>query len=219
MSPVAELSTHGNGSNPTQFATDESDCDTSRSAREAYEALAVRYQEHQLRVSRTVDLLELSQRELVNLVVSVVRNEGPIHAEEVARRVREAFGLGRTGRRILQSVSEALRWAFRNGTLIPEGDFWVPSGATLQKPRNRRDAASSLRRHDRIAPQEYRLAIRSALRESVSASKDELTSIVARVLGFDRNGNGLDSAISEQIDWMMQGGEIRDVAGRLENAN
>jgi very-short-patch-repair endonuclease len=219
MSPVAELSTHGNGSNPTQFATDESDCDTSRSAREAYEALAVPYQEHQLRVSRTVDLLELSQRELVNLVVSVVRNEGPIHAEEVARRVREAFGLGRTGRRILESVSEALRSAFLNGTLIPEGDFWVPSGATLQKPRNRRDAASSLRRHDRIAPQEYRLAIRSALRESVSASKDELTSIVARVLGFDRNGNGLDSAISEQIDRMVQGGEIRDVGGRLENAN
>jgi very-short-patch-repair endonuclease len=219
MSLVAECPTHRNGSNPTQFATDEPDCDTSRSEREAYQALAMPYQEHQLRVSRTVDLLELSQRELANLVVSVVRNEGPIHAEEVARRVREAFGLGRTGRRILESVSDALRSAFRNGTVTPEGDFWFPSGATLQKPRNRRDAAPSLRRHDRIAPQEYRLAIRFALRESVSASRDELTSIVARVLGFDRNGNGLDSAISEQIDWMVQSDEIRDAGGRLENTN
>jgi hypothetical protein len=182
-------------------------------------ALAVPYQEHQLRVSRTVDLLELSQRELVNLVVNVVRNEGPIHSEEVARRVREAFGLGRTGRRILESVGDALRSAFRNGTLTPEGDFWFPRGATLQKPRNRRDAAPSLRRHDRIAPQEYRLANRSALRECVSASKDELTSVVARVLGFDRNGNGLDSAIAEQIDWMVQGGEIRDLGKSLENTN
>ncbi len=178
LSPVAGLSTHGNGSNPTQFATDEPGCDTSRSTREAYEALAVPYQEHRLRVSRTVDLLELSEHELVNLVVSVVRNEGPIHSEEVARRVREAFGLGRTGRRILESVSDALRSAGRDGTVTLEGDFWFPRGAALQKPRNRRDA-----------------------------------------VGFDRNGNGLDSAISEQIDWMMQGGEIRDVAGRLENAN
>jgi Protein of unknown function (DUF3320) len=187
-------------------------------ARGAYETLAVAYQEYQLHVSRTVDLLELSQRELVNLVVSVVQCEGPIHSGEVARRVREAFGLGRTGRRILESVSEALKSAARTGTVIREDEFWSAPGATLEKPRNRRDAAHSLRRHDRIAPREYRLAIRSALRESVCACRDELTSVVARVLGFDRNGNGLDRAISDQIDWMFRTGEIRDVGGRLENA-
>jgi very-short-patch-repair endonuclease len=219
MNPVVECPTHINCSNPAQFATDDPDSDTSRSARQAYEALAVPYQEYKMRTFPDVELANLSQRELVNLVVSVVQYEGPIHSEEVARRIREAFGLGRTGRRILENVIDALTSAMRTGTIVREDDFWFARTASLQKPRSRRDAAPSLRRHDRIAPQEYRLAIRSALRESISASRDELTSVVARVLGFDRNGNGLDSAISDQIDWMSRIGEIRDVGGRLESAN
>jgi hypothetical protein len=52
----------------------------------------------------------------------------------------------------------------------------------------------------------------------VAASKGELTASVARVLGFDRTGNDLDRAISDQIDQMIAAGEIDDTAGRLELA-
>ena len=85
----------------------------------------------------------------------------------------------------------------------------VAPNVVRQKPRNRRDAALSLRRPDRIAAQEYRLAINAVLRGSVAASKSELTASVARVLGFDRTGNDLDRAISDQIDWMIA--EIADI--------
>jgi hypothetical protein len=43
-------------------------------------------------------------------------------------------------------------------------------------------------------------AINAVLRGSVAASKSELTASVARVLGFDRTGNHLDRAISDQIE-------------------
>ena len=49
-----------------------------------------------------------------------------------------------------------------------------------------------------------------------AASKSELNASVARVLGFDRTGNDLDRAISDQIDWMIQTAEIADIGGRLE---
>lgn len=58
-------------------------------------------------------------------------------------------------------------------------------------------------------------AINAVLRGSVAASKSELTASVARVLGFDRTGNDLDRAISDQIDW-IQTAEIADIGGRLE---
>jgi hypothetical protein len=74
----------------------------------------------------------------------------------------------------------------------------------------------SLRRPDRIAAQAYRLAINAVLRGSVAASKSELTASVARVLAFDRTGNDLDRAISDQIDWTIQTAEIADIGGRLE---
>jgi very-short-patch-repair endonuclease len=47
------------------------------------------------------DLLTLKPFEMAALTAFVVKEEGPIHAEEVARRIREAFGLQRTGNRIL----------------------------------------------------------------------------------------------------------------------
>jgi very-short-patch-repair endonuclease len=214
---VAEFVTQTNGPDLVSLGKkDDAATRPSLLKPEPYAAMAVPYQEHQLHVSRIDDLHDLSRRELVGLVVEVVQYEAPIHSEEVARRIREAFGIGRTGRRILESVIEALNSALQNQTLVLEEDFWLARGAALQKPRNRRNSAPSLRRHDSIAPQEYRLAIRSALRESVSATKEELKLVVARIFGFDRNGNGLDSAISEQIDWMTHAGEIRVLGGRLE---
>jgi hypothetical protein len=59
-------------------------------------------------------------------------------------------------------------------------------------------------------------AINAVLRGSVAASKSELTASGARVLGFDRTGNELDRAISDQIDWTIQTAEIVDIGGRLE---
>lgn len=59
-------------------------------------------------------------------------------------------------------------------------------------------------------------AINAVLRGSVAASKSELTASVARVLGFDRTGNDLDRAISDQIDWTIQTAEIADIGGILE---
>jgi very-short-patch-repair endonuclease len=187
-----------------------------QSAEGFYEDLSEPYQEYELRVPRTSELLDMPQRTLLDMVETVVRFEGPIHAEEVARRIREAFGLERTGRRILETISGGLETLVRQGSIAREGEFWSQANIARQKPRSRRDAALSLRRPDRIAAQEYRLAINAILRGSVASSKSELTASVARVLGFDRTGHGLDRAISDQIDCMIRTGAIADTGGRLE---
>jgi len=176
------------------------------------------YIECKLEVPYGNDFFSLDQGSLAQLAATVVRCEGPIHVEEVARRVREAFGLERTGRRILQSISAALGRAQRQGAIVREGQFWSPKEGGVEKPRSRRDAALTLRRPDRIASQEYRLAINAVLQASAAASKSELTVGVARVLGFDRTGNELDRAISDQIDAMVRAREIEEIGGQLQQA-
>jgi very-short-patch-repair endonuclease len=198
------------------ISPEERSTEGSSSAHSFYEGLSEAYQECELRAPGTIALAEIPLHELIEMVAKVVRHEGPIHTEEVARRTREAFGLERTGRRILESIKGGLETLARQGAVIREGEFWLPANSVLLKPRSRRDAALSLRRPDRIAAQEYRLAIAAVLRESVAASKTELTASVARVLGFDRTGNELDGAISDQIDYLIRTGEIADNGGRLE---
>ena len=177
--------------------------------------IAAPYTECTLHISHRRDLLDISSRELQPLAIEVVRHEGPIHTEEVARRIREAFGLARTGNRILDRIRQALLSSARDGALVREDEFWSIAGSEPMRPRNRRDAANSLRRADRIAPEEYRQAIISFLEASVAASRPELKTNVARLLGFDRMGSDLEVAISAQIDELLTKGEIEEVAGQM----
>ena len=183
---------------------------------QAIERLAVQYEEYEIRSYNGVMFTALPDSELIDLVTRVVHHETPIHLEEVARRIREAFGLDRTTIRILNIVEVGLRKAARKGAVASKEGFWFATERQIEKPRSRRDAALSLRKHDKIAPEEYQLAIRAALGESLSAERGELTALVARVLGFDRTGNGLESSISGEIDRMLKTGEILESGGRLE---
>jgi hypothetical protein len=178
--------------------------------------LSERYEEFKLQVPPGIQLLDIVREQLADLAESIIQHEGPIHVEEVARRIREAFGLGRTGRRISDRICEALEQVARQRKIVRDGDFWSATNSVLKSPRCRRETSISLRRSDRIAPAEYRLAIESVLRSAVAVSSPEITVGVARILGFDRTGNGLGHAISAQIDVMIQAGQIRATEGKLQ---
>jgi hypothetical protein len=152
---------------------------------------------------------------MAELAQKVVMGEGPIHGEEVIRRIREAFGLGRTGRRISEAVVAALEQCLRQGKICKYGEFWSANTAQLIAPRNRRNAAPSLRRSDRIAPEEYRLAIQVVLKSSVASPKLELAVLAARLLGFDRLGNDLESEITAQVDALAGDARIENRAGNF----
>ena len=181
-------------------------------------ALFEPYRESGLPAARGLDLLGLARPQLAALAAKVVCEEGPIHLEEVAKRVRQAFGLDRTSRRISRAVGAALELAERQGSVTRDGLFWSPRDRALTRPRCRRDAAEPLRRPDRIAPCEYRVAISVVLRACAGAARLALIADVAHVLGFDRIGNGLDRAISQEIDAMITAGEIVSAADSLRSA-
>jgi Protein of unknown function (DUF3320) len=146
---------------------------------------------------------------MANTAAFVVKAEGPIHAEEVARRIREAFGLERTGSRILSAIIQALQTAERQGELISEEGFWTALGRIHSPPRHRRHAALPLRRADRIAPHEYRLAVLRIIEAAVGIDRKDLIVETARLLGFDRTGTDLQAAIDKQIMVLLKGDRIR----------
>jgi hypothetical protein len=138
----------------------------------------------------------------------VVKAEAPIHGEEVARRIREAFGLERTGNRILAKTEDGLRTAERIGEIIFEEGFWSTRERHHPLPRDRRNAALPLRRADRIAPCEYRLAVLQVVRAAVGIAREDLIPETARSLGFDRTGSDLQAAIDKQIGTLFKSGHI-----------
>ncbi|HTT80186.1 MAG TPA: DUF3320 domain-containing protein [Stellaceae bacterium] len=175
---------------------------------ELEEARLPPYRECQPEVPRNRELLQLSQFEMAALAAFVVQAEAPIHSEEVARRIREAFGLERTGNRILVKTEDGLRTAERLGKIVFEEGFWSTLERRHALPRDRRNAALPLRRADRIAPHEYRLAVLRVVESAVGIAREDLVPEAARLLGFDRTGSDLQRAIDKEIAALLKSAQI-----------
>jgi very-short-patch-repair endonuclease len=154
------------------------------------------------------ELLELSASEIGRLALAVVEAEGPVHTDEVARRIREAFGLQKTGNRILAHVKGGLIRQAQEEALDRNGEFWIVKGRKTLIIRDRRHAPLPLRKATVIAPAEYQLAIITVLKEAVSISREELLIQTARLFGFDRTGPDLKLAIEHEVDTMLASGPI-----------
>jgi very-short-patch-repair endonuclease len=167
------------------------------------------YKECSLKVPRQRDLLDLSVSEIVPLALIVVVSEGPVHTEEVARRIREAFGLQRTGNRILEHIRGGLEHLAQAGDIDQDGEFWSPAGRELQAVRDRRNADLPLRRAAMISPCEYRCAITRIISDTVAISREDLIIETARVFGFDRTGPDLREAIDRQSEILVDLGRLK----------
>jgi hypothetical protein len=176
------------------------------------------YEECQPTVPKQRELLQLNHFEMAAIAALVVKAEGPIHAEEVARRIREAFGLERTGSRILNTINQALRTAEGQGDVISEEGFWSARERTHALPRHRRHAALPLRRADRIAPHEYRLAILKVVEAVVGIDRKDLIVETARLIGFDRTGTDLQAAIDRQITVLLNNDRLLSENGHIRFA-
>jgi very-short-patch-repair endonuclease len=138
---------------------------------------------------------EIPSREMAKLVVAIVNLEGPIHQEEVGRRVSKLFGLERCGSRIQESVLLGLKVS----GLKHEGHFWFQT-VSSEKIRNRKDVLSkTLLAANNLLPMEIEQALLFLVRQNVRVSEDELIQQTSRLLGFNRCGPDLRTVITDAL--------------------
>lgn len=159
------------------------------------------YEEANFAVNYTAEPHELTPREMAEIVTKIVAVEGPVHEEEIARRVARLFGKDRTGARILDNVMRGLRTALKIGDVSKDGSFWSHSNAEeIAKVRSRSEASSSLRKASMIPPIEIKEAIRQAILNNGELTSDEAVSAVTIAFGFERIGQDLRAVITEQFE-------------------
>jgi very-short-patch-repair endonuclease len=156
-------------------------------------------------------------RLMTELVASIVSKEGPIHEEEVARRVAEAWGLQRAGSRIRGAVLKGLRDAARLERVHQESHFWVATGSPKRPtPRSRRDVDSvTLRKPEYLPPREIEAALLEVIRDGVGVSPEDAVVEVSRVFGFDRAGQLIQSVVMNAVASLVKSGEVIDSDGSL----
>jgi len=147
---------------------------------------------------------ELSSAQLSGIVAQIIDIEGPVHQDEIARRVAALFGKQRSGARMGRAVNMALRhlWT-RTDTYRQIGDFWM-TGSQQEAPplRDRSAAPSTIRKADMIPPLEVEAAALEVLRQNGAVARVELPRAIALVFGFQRTGPEFSLTVLPVIDGM-----------------
>ncbi|MCJ8325362.1 MAG: DUF3320 domain-containing protein [Rhizobiales bacterium] len=145
---------------------------------------------------------------LLKIVRKIIEIEGPVHQDEVSRRLASAFGKEKAGRRINEITLNTLKSTTRfsqdiaeENMIICDGQFWLTKGQKQNPPiRNRTGQSTSIQKAENIPPIEIDAAISKIQESSGFVYPDELTKAVATLFGFDRVGPGLKVVISRRID-------------------
>lgn len=151
----------------------------------------------------------LSAEELSKVVTRIIRVEGPIHENEITRRVTTLWGLSRTGRRISDAVDAAIEYAKHAGAIASGNDFYWHSERTEFPVRNRDHVESSgLKKPEMLPPCELQSGICEFVEDHVSATSEETARAIGRMLGFRTTSRQLRERIEEEIDALVAQGDL-----------
>ena len=81
------------------------------------------YREARLTVESYIEPHRVAPQRMSGIIEQIVAQEGPVHRDEICRRITTLWGLQRTGNRITAAVKAALDWSVRKGKLESSGDF------------------------------------------------------------------------------------------------
>ncbi len=159
------------------------------------------YRRAEVRARAGTDPQSLPPRDLAVVVRSILDHEGPLHREELARRVAAAFGRARVGKRIAEAVDRAIAhdMAAADGS-VADGDFLMTSAQAAAPPvRDRSAESGNITKTAYLPPVEITAAARWIREECGDIPADELPRAIARLLGFQRAGNDLRDKIVETL--------------------
>jgi very-short-patch-repair endonuclease len=174
--------------------------------RDSNEAVSLPWVEYYRRVELPKQHSHYDFSESVNrstqtrLLIQLVECEAPVHVEYATRRVREAYGLGRSGQRIVSAVRQSINQAKKSGLIEIRGKFlWLPDQmlASVRTPDPENDRTR--REIEHIAPEEIDFAVHRLREASPGAEDDHLLRQVARVLGFESAGPRIKKALLSRL--------------------
>lgn len=171
--------------------------------------------------SQLMALHEVEPAFLAESVRKIVETEGPVHIDEVARRLSRIWGYKRTGSRIRSAVHTAVQHALaRDHIRASDGagrQFLDRRDRTGKiKVRDRSGVKShSLRKVQMFPPAEIREGILVAVERNIGIGVDECAREVSRMLGFKALRKDLRGQVALLAKELIAEGSLRESGGDL----
>jgi very-short-patch-repair endonuclease len=141
---------------------------------------------------------------LAGWITAVVNTEGPVHFDEMARRMADAAGVSKVGSRIRYTITQAAQYAKETRTIKANGDFLWPADMETPVLRDRSALSSTSKKLQYIAPEEIDLAIQKVVEEAIGIHPEAAVPFIAKLLGFSRVTEDLKNDIMHAIDLSLE---------------
>ncbi len=151
------------------------------------------------RYDADLELAQAAPALLANDVARIVKLEGPVHVDVVFDRIGDAWGVTRIGKRIHDTLSQAMVIALQTGQVTQRDEWLWPIG--LDKPVVRApDQGDEPRPIELIAPEEIAEAAYLCIVEARSLSEEDVIRETAQLLGYSRSSNKIEPAVRSAIE-------------------
>lgn len=167
----------------------------------------VPYEVAKLSITTRLPLSEISQKRLSEYIVHVVRTESPIHQDEVKRRILNASRETRLGSRAKKSLQDAIKKAVWQGKIKHKGDFlWLRKMEGVSLVRDRSNLPKASQKVELVAPEEIRLAIKTAVNQAYGLRDEDVPRATLELLGLNRVTANRKKAVQQTKATMLEEG-------------
>lgn len=122
--------------------------------------------------------------------------------------------MGRAGDRSRNHLRRMAQFGHKADRFIVDGDFLYLDESRSATVRNRAELATAERRIEYVAPEELDAAIKQIVRDGVSASEDEICTLVTRLLGFARTSQDMRDVLVRRIEALSDGAALTKIGDR-----
>ncbi len=187
-------------------------------ASEVEDAMTIPYVLARLRVPSRRAPDEIPGDRLREIVAGIVEQEGPIHEDELERRMVNLWGMRRTTRAMQQAVQTGIVLAQQARSIERRGHFLdrpeALRRAEPRPPRNRSSVESAtLRRPEMLPPEEVRELVRLVVEGNLGIAREDVIRETRRRLGFGSTSAALRELIEAQLDALVTDGAVEARGG------
>jgi very-short-patch-repair endonuclease len=159
-------------------------------------------------------LAEVDPAKLAEFAAGIVDREGPIHVEELRRRILDTVD-ARAGTKRLAAIDEAVERGAARGRLRRRGEFLWPMEERPVVARDRSELPDPSRSLDLVCDEECRAALVRVVEEACGCDADEAAGQAIRLLGVKRNESAQER-LAGLVEAMVREGVLaRRAAGLL----
>jgi hypothetical protein len=141
-------------------------------------------------------------------IKDVVKTEGPVHFDEVTRRMADAARVNKINSRVRYTITQATQYAIEQKMIKARGDFLWPVDMEQPILRDRSALPPGSKKLEYIAPEELDLAIQKVVEEAIGIQPEAAVPFIAKMLGFARVTEDLKNDILHHIDLSLEKGSI-----------